>query len=514
MNKLSAKGKMIIFFAVGIVFIITGVALLSQGGKNSNYIIKFDYNNGEVKEMLVAAGGKLTKPEDPVKEGYLFEGWENNGELFDFSNEINGDISLTPRWKKIEDLVKVTFNPDNGSESITKELEKGGVVEKIANPVKEGYIFRYWDYNGTEYDFEQPVEGDIELKAVYEVAQETIVVSFDSDGGSSVDSQTINKGTTVSKPANPTKSGFIFVEWQLNGKAFNFGSNINENITLKASWIKDAQYTVTFDSNGGSNVASQTVSVTKTASKPANPTRSGFTFVEWQLNGKKYNFNTKVMGDITLKAVWDTKKYEVVFDSTGGSGVGTQYIEENKTASQPAAPTREGYTFKGWFLNDQPYDFNKPVNSNITIRANWQINTYTVTFNTNGAGDVTTQTIEYGGKVTRPADPSKEGFVFLGWNCNGVAYDFNSPVKGSFGLVANYREKTYTFKVSTIDEYSPDRTISVYEEGSRINFASIKVDGVELCNGSNPTVSKYEIEGVTTVTVVLTGGREVTARLS
>ena len=83
---------------------------------------------------------------------------------------------------------------------------------------------------------------------------------------------------------------------------------MNADITLKAVWRANGQqpttYTVTFDTDGGSAVAAQTVKAGETATKPTNPTKGGYDFVEWQLNGVAYDFSTKVNADITLKAVW------------------------------------------------------------------------------------------------------------------------------------------------------------------------------------------------------------------
>ena len=136
----------------------------------------------------------------------------------------------------------------------------------------------------------------------------TYTVTFDSNGGSAVASQTVNKDAKATTPTNPTKSGYTFKEWQLNGQAYDFNTPVTSNITLKAVWIDDdpdvTKYTVTFNSDGGSAVNSQTVNENAKATKPANPTKSGYTFKEWQLNGKTYDFSTPVTGNITLKAVW------------------------------------------------------------------------------------------------------------------------------------------------------------------------------------------------------------------
>ena len=168
----------------------------------------------------------------------------------------------------------------------------------------------YTDGNGTTTEISDTKT--INVTAGDNPVTNTYTVTFDSNGGSNVASQTVNKDAKATKPANPTKDGYSFKEWQLNGQTYDFNTPVTGNITLTAVWINNGTntttYTVTFDSNGGSNVASQTINENDKVTKPANPTRSGYTFKEWQLNGKAYDFNTKVTGNITLKAVWTENK--------------------------------------------------------------------------------------------------------------------------------------------------------------------------------------------------------------
>lgn len=164
---------------------------------------------------------------------------------------------------------------------------------------------------------------------------QTYVVTFDSDGGTTVASQTVVKGGKVKEPTDPTKEGYEFVSWNLGDDKYDFNQEVKGNLSLKAVWgtkvaktcdlqcptgeelnetdcrcekaeKEDSKttYTVTFDSNGGSKVGTQTVKSGETANRPSNPSRSGYTFVEWQLNNKTFKFTTAITGNITLKAVW------------------------------------------------------------------------------------------------------------------------------------------------------------------------------------------------------------------
>ena len=297
------------------VFLATSLVGCSCGKKE--FTVTFDSNGGSsVASQVVEKDDTAVKPTDPTRDGFIFDEWLLNGEPFDFTTPITADITLEASWvdSTTAEVYKVTFNVDG--EITTIDVLSGNQATKPANPTKEGYTFLGWYLDDEAFDFTTPITSDITLVARFseneeqpdEPAVKKYTVTFDSNGGSKVASKTVNEGSTVSKPANPTRSGYTFVGWQLNGKDYNFSTKVTSNITLVAKWEKNPavkKYTVTFDSNGGSKVASKTVNEGSTVSKPANPTRSGYTFVGWQLNGKDYNFSTKVTSNITLVAKWE-----------------------------------------------------------------------------------------------------------------------------------------------------------------------------------------------------------------
>ena len=309
------KRKIFLLLVMG-VFLATTLFGCSCS-KKEEFTVTFDSNGGSsVTSQTVLKDDLVTKPTDPTKEGYIFDNWLLNDEPYDFSRPVTQNITLKASWIEETSAIsyKVSFKIDD-SVNIISVIE-GKTVTKPTNPIKEGYNFIGW-YNGDElFDFKTSIYSDITLVAKWEKIEQTseatkYTVKFDSNGGSSVASQTVKEGNTVSKPTNPTRSGYKFVSWQLNGKDYNFSSKVTKNITLTAKWEKVEQpseitkYTVKFDSNGGSSVASQTVKEGNTVSKPANPTRSGYKFVSWQLNGKDYNFSSKVTKNITLTAKWE-----------------------------------------------------------------------------------------------------------------------------------------------------------------------------------------------------------------
>ena len=139
---------------------------------------------------------------------------------------------------------------------------------------------------------------------------EVVTVTFDSAGGSAVESQTITAGGNATKPADPTRSGYTFDGWYNGNTAFDFTSAIEEDITLTAHWKQVTQSTITYDLNGGTwdgktGIVTQTVDNGTVITLPA-PTRDGYTFDYWE--GSRYDAGDQytVNGDHTFKAVWKT----------------------------------------------------------------------------------------------------------------------------------------------------------------------------------------------------------------
>lgn len=378
----------------------------------------------------------------------------------------------------------------------------------------------------------------------------TFEVSFVTNGGTKVASQTIKKNEKVSKPMDPKKSGYLFEEWTYQGKTYNFSTPVTSSFTLTAKWVKvdnkDEMVVVSFDSDGGTTISNQIIKKNSKASMPMYPVKEGYTFGGWFLNNTIFDFETSILENIQLKAKWEKvkeedkntatekptnnnsssntssstistiKKYTVSFRSNGGSAVSDQIIQEGGKVTRPATPTRAGYTFVSWMLGSSEYDFNSPVTSNMILVAKWNEiakKNYTISFNSNGGTNVSSQTVSEGGKIARPSDPVRAGYTFGGWLLNGNLYDFNLPVTNNITLVAKWNQKNYTVKVTSVDQYSPDRLLTVYEDGVAITVTSISFNGVVLCTGNNMVVNKFEIDGIQSVTVTLTNGVTVVANI-
>lgn len=148
------------------------------------------------------------------------------------------------------------------------------------------------------------------------------------------------------------------------------------------------KYTVTFNSQGGSEVAPQAVYAGEKIVKPANPTKEKEYFVDWYKEAECTNVwdfeNETVSQDITLYAKWTSIAYTVTFETNGGSAIEAQLVPEGTFATKPAtAPTKEGYLFEGWYTEQtmtNPFDFYTPITKDITLYAKW-MDISSITFN-------------------------------------------------------------------------------------------------------------------------------------
>ena len=146
-------------------------------------------------------------------------------------------------------------------------------------------------------------------------------------------------------------------------------------------------------------------------------TRAGYTQVGWSTvdGGEKvYGFEDVYTKNeaLTLYPVWNTNKYTITFDTNGGSEIAPITQDYGTQIAAPANPTRKGYTFKGW---DKEIPETMPA-ENITVKAQWEINQYTITFDTNGGSEIAPITQDYGTEITAPDNPTRKGYTFRGWD--------------------------------------------------------------------------------------------------
>lgn len=285
--------------------------------------------------------------------------------------------SGTTTWKSSDTSIATV-----SSEGVVTGLSKG-TVTVTATTKSGGYKFWFfiWGETITTTKYTIVVIDDGEIP---EPGKETFTVTFESNGGSAVEDQTVLEGDKVEKPEDPTKEGYTFGGWYVDEELtaeYDFDVAVTSDITLYAKWdeIPVAIFTVTFESNGGSAVEVQTVQEGDKVERPEDPIKEGYNFGGWYVDEElttEYDFDAAVTSDITLYAKWESEiiTYNIVFDSVGGSEVAQQEVKEGDIVTEPENPVKEGYLFSGWYLDEtysEKYDFSLPVMSSLILYAKW-----------------------------------------------------------------------------------------------------------------------------------------------
>ena len=357
-------------------------------------------NNGNVTSYTYGVGATLPTADDMTYTGYTFKGWYDNENLTGSPVTAIGGTETGNKeyWAKWEiNQYTITFDTNGGSEIAPITQDYGTAITAPADPTRKGYTFKGWD---REIPKTMPAE-NMTVKAQWEINQ--YAITFDTNGGSEIAPITQDYGTAITAPADPTRKGYTFKGWDREIPK----TMPAENMTVKAQWEIN-QYTITFDTNGGSEIAPITQDYGTQIAAPANPTRKGYTFKGWDKEIPK----TMPAENMTVKAQWEINQYAITFDTNGGSEIAPITQDYGTAITAPADPTRKGYTFKGW---DKEIPETMPA-ENITVKAQWEINQYTIAFDTNGGSEIAPITQDYGTEITAPDNPTREGYTFIGWD--------------------------------------------------------------------------------------------------
>ena len=278
-----------------------------------------------------------------------------------------------------------------------------------------GSFFMWLGSNGKLYAPGASVPADVTELTVQWTAP-TYAVTLNTNGGTinsgNVTGYTYGVGATLPAADDMTYTGHTFKGWydneNLTGSPVTaIGGAETGNKEYWAKWEIN-QYTITFDTNGGSEIAPITQDYGTEITAPDNPTRKGYTFKGWDKEIPK----TMPAENMTVKAQWKINQYTITFDTNGGSEIAPITQDYGTEITAPDNPTRKGYTFKGW---DKEIPETMPA-ENITVKAQWEINQYTITFDTNGGSEIAPITQDYGTEITAPDNPTRKGYTFKGWD--------------------------------------------------------------------------------------------------
>ena len=275
--------------------------------------------------------------------------------------------------------------------------------------------FMWLDGNGNSYEPGGSVPSDVTELTVQWTAP-TYAVTLNTNGGTinngNVTGYTYGVGATLPAADDMTYTGHTFKGWydneNLTGSPVTaIGGAETGNKEYWAKWEIN-QYTVTVKPENGKADIIITQDYGTEITAPDNPTRKGYTFKGWD----KEIPETMPAENITVKAQWEINQYTITFDTNGGSEIAPITQDYGTEITAPDNPTRKGYTFKGW---DKEIPETMPA-ENITVKAQWKINQYTIAFDTNGGSEIVPITQDYGTEITAPDTPTRKGYTFKGWD--------------------------------------------------------------------------------------------------
>ena len=370
-------------------------------GEQQNWI-NIIVKNGESFTAPSAEG--LPRPDGISEDAQLY--WsDENGNCYKPGDTVPADVS---RLSITGDYEVIYLPGTYGAGSAVTDMKPHNNILTLRGALftRVGYTQVGWStVDGGEkvYDFKDIYTKNeaLTLYPVWNTNKYTI--TFDTNGGSEIAPITQDYGTEITAPDNPTRKGYTFKGWDKEIPK----TMPAENITVKAQWEIN-QYTITFDTNGGSEIAPITQDYGTEITAPDNPTRKGYTFKGWD----KEIPETMPAENMTITAQWEINQYTIAFDTNGGSEIAPITQDYGTKITAPDKPTRKGYTFKGW---DKEIPKTMPA-ENITVKAQWEINPYTITFDTNGGSEIAPITQDYGTEITAPDNPTRKGYTFRGWD--------------------------------------------------------------------------------------------------
>jgi 6-phosphogluconolactonase (cycloisomerase 2 family) len=412
--------------------------------KPISFIVNFvDWDSTVLNSQVVATGTAATAPSAPSRIGYSFTGWD-----LAFDN-VTADLTVTAQYSI--NTYTVIFDLNGGSRTgggaLTQTIDYGlaATAPVFTGPV--GTTFTGWS---TSFD---TVTTNLTVTAQYSI--NSYSVTFNLDGGNRTGggalTQTVNYGLAATAPLFTPPLGKTFSGWS---GSFD---NVTANLTVTAQYTINS-YTVNFDLDGGSRtgggVLVQTVNYGEAATAPALTAPAGKTFSGW--SGSFDN----VTANLTVTAQYAINTYTVTFDLDGGSrtggGVLVQTVNYGEAATAPALTAPAGKTFNGW---SGSFD---NVTSNLTVTAQYAINTYTVTARVVGDGTVTpaTQEVQSGSNAMLTLNLSRAGdYVSLGSNCNAALSGSQITTSAITGDCAI----TVTVYAATVAAKNSDKNLAVNE---------------------------------------------------
>ena len=481
----------------------------------SNGTISTDYEWWNNQTEYVKIGDDITFTFTPNSDG--------NGNYYEITNVyIDGVVNETAKTAQTYTFENVQADHDidvyfSSDPVVTHDVtassgENGSISPEGVVHVREGSTRRFDFIPDEGYEVDKVFVDNVEItnlasKEYYNVANvtedHTIHVTFKKlpvqynvtvlVSGHNVDAHTVSpKGVTpVWEDGSFSVTFAPFAGYEVEKVLVNNSlvtadgsysiASVNADTTIEV-FFKVISYSVTFVDHDGSILKTETVAHGEAATAPADPVREHYVFTGWDTDF------SSVTTAVTIRATYKPAEYTVRFLGWDGSVLKTETVTYAADATAPEAPAREGYNFSRW-----SHDFTN-VSSNLDVTAIYTQKEYTVIFVDSDDTVLSTQTVKHGEAATPPANPTKEGYTFIGWDNTNYG-----RVTSAMNIKAMYVEGTgvtYTVTARALGQsgtVSPVGVTTVQENGSLVlNFTAdslskivkVVVDGTEIdvCN--------------------------------
>ena len=380
-------------------------------------------------------------------------------------------------------------------------------------PTREGYTFAGWyedsSFSGSPFNFNASVSANKTLYAKWELVN--YGVNYVMNGGTNNPNNptSVNVESVSVNLQEPTKPGSRFLGWYSDSSFTTpisaVPGNRTSSISIYAKWLDPI--TVTFNVGGGSAIPSVSNLPGEVLTQPADPTRNGYTFAGWFTNSSfstPYTFTTIPNQNTTIFAKWTALNFSITFNTNGGSAVDSLSFNTDQNLNLPAAPTKVGHTFAGWFTDEaltQRFTSTKMPPNNVILYAKWNVNVHQLDWTIED--QQFDMDVAYGSSLTSILPtPTKYQFDFLGWSIDGeTVIDLNTFTMPDedVSLIAIFKDNLppVVFTLTDGDTYAGGVDI-IFNEGTAL------LDG-------QPVESGYRVSLPGTYSLIITdaAGNEV-----
>ena len=500
------------------------------------------YNStGAVKTEGLAAGAPTLEYFNAMAQSV------NNANTWAASRWVNVDGKLLPRAH----AYTYYFCGEDGKLLLVRTVDdeahvtfpRTGTSEGAAISDRVGYGISAWTVGGTEYTaangFKDLTTNSDKIVVASAYTPYKYTIQFNNAGNKKITSFSVDYGSFVTaaqlaKVTVPEIEGKVFVGWTYSGKLYTndevLAMAVPGAVTFKATY--EDQMVVVFKDTDGAVLDTKYVASGATATAPADPEKEGHTFSGWTDGTNTYTKEQidamAVSANVTYTAVWTPFTYTVIFRDKDGVQLGeTQTVNWGTAATLPEVPAIPGYTFDGWFTGETQItnDMLSAVKANYDVTARYSVSRYTVSFESDGVSVGDPQTVVHGAFATAPADPTKEGYTFLGWSDGETTYTKAQidarAVTGNVTYTAVWQIITYTVTFLDTDgvtvlwtgdvAYGSHLTAPTdYTLGAGMGFAGWSADGGVTLYSADDLAETYTVTGAVTFTAYASTSCHVT----